>query len=87
MPVQDHLVFSFQGGFSHLLEELAATHLPLVASVDRLVLGPAAHSVPQLGPFTIPYLPIKHQMDSYIWCLSLIRSLMAQLSVLLGSFI
>lgn len=54
MPVQDHLVFSFQGGFSHLLEELAATHLPLVASVERLVLGPAAHSVPQLGPFTIP---------------------------------
>lgn len=38
MPVEGHLVFSFQGGFSHRLTELSATQLSLVASVNKLIL-------------------------------------------------
>lgn len=68
------------------MEELSAAHLPLVARVSGLVLGPAASPVPHLGPFTIPYPPREHHMDSYIWCLSLVRSLMDPLSESLGSF-
>lgn len=60
----------------------------VAASVDRLVVGPAASLVLHLGSLpAIPYLPIKHHIDSHIWYLSLKRLLMAQLNVLQKSSI
>ena len=59
-PVElEDLALLFQGGFLHLQGELSTTHLPHVASVDGLVLGPAARPVPRLGPFTTPCLPVR----------------------------
>lgn len=83
MPVQGHLLFSFRRGFSDLLADLSAMPSPLEASMDWLVLGPAASPVPHWGPFTaIPCLPVKCHTGSLIRYLPLTRPLVAQLSVL-----